>query len=40
MIAKDTLKKIETEQDYALLASEFTKIKQTIDAARSKEVSG
>ena len=37
MIAKDTLKKIETEQDYALLASEFAKIKQAIDAARAKK---
>lgn len=37
MIAKDTIKKIETEQDYELLAAEFTKIKQAIDAARSKK---
>jgi 2-dehydro-3-deoxyphosphogluconate aldolase / (4S)-4-hydroxy-2-oxoglutarate aldolase len=37
MIAKDTLKKIEAEQDYALLAAEFTKIKRAIDAARSKK---
>lgn len=37
MIAKDTLTQIETKQDYALLASEFTKIKQVIDAARAKK---
>ena len=37
MIAKETLKQIETAQDYALLASEFAKIKQAIDAARAKK---
>lgn len=40
MIAKNTLAKIEKEQDYALLAVEFTKIKQAIDAARTKKYPG
>lgn len=35
MIAKDTLKTIESQQDYGLLAAEFRKIKLAIDAARS-----
>lgn len=40
MIPKDTLKKIEADRDYALLASEFEKIKRAIDAARSKKYPG
>lgn len=37
MIAKETLKKIETEQDYDLLAAEFSKVKAVIDASRARK---
>jgi 2-dehydro-3-deoxyphosphogluconate aldolase/(4S)-4-hydroxy-2-oxoglutarate aldolase len=40
MIPKDTLKKIEAEQDYGLLAEEFVKIKAVIDTARSQKYPG
>ena len=40
MIPKDVLKKIESEQDYDLLAEEFRKIKAIIDAARSRKYPG
>lgn len=37
MIEKDTLAKIETEKNYALLAAEFAKVKRVIDAARTRQ---
>jgi 2-keto-3-deoxy-6-phosphogluconate aldolase len=40
MIPKETLNRIETEQDYALLAEEFGKIKAVIDAARAQKYPG
>jgi len=37
MIEKPTMKKIVDEQDYNLLANEFTKIKQLIDKRRTEK---
>lgn len=37
MIAKDTLKRIVSEQDYALLASEIRQVKALIDDCRAKQ---